>query len=118
MLKGANVLSGRFVLSIKKIGSTNEKKKARYIAQGYSNKEKPYIVHDTATLRSSSIRFILSVAAIKVFRLFSHDVNQAYIQSKDNLGRRIFILPKQEDLDILCVTDDDVLELLRPLHGV
>lgn len=116
--KDANILGGRFVLAIKNLGSSDQKEKARDIVQGHKDKEKPYMVHEIATLRSSSIRLVLSVAAIQGFRIFSLDVNQAYVQSRDKMTRRIFILPKQEDLDIIGITEDELLQLLRPLYGV
>lgn len=78
------------MLAVKNVGSPNEKTKARYILEGHRDKDKPYMVHDTAMLRVSSVRTILSVAAVKGFRIFPHDVNQAYLQSKDNLIRQIF----------------------------
>lgn len=61
-----------------------------------------------------SISYFL--AAIKAFRIFSHDVNHAYFQNKDNMSRSIFILPKREDLEIIGITDEEILELLRPLY--
>lgn len=114
----SNVLGGRFVLAVKNIGTKDEKAKARYIAQGHKDKDKPYMVHDTSTLRASSVRVILSVAAVKGFRIFSHDVNQAYVQSKDKLTRKIFVLPKKRDLEMLGVSEDELLELLMPLYGI
>lgn len=115
---GANVLGGRFVLALKNCGTLEEKPKARYIAQGHRDKDKPYMVHDTATLRSSSVRLLLSIAAVKGFRVFSHDVNQAYVQSKDKLTRQVFIMPRKEDRDLLGITDDEILELILPLYGI
>lgn len=106
------------MLSLKNIKSKDQNVKALYSAQGHRDRDKPCMVHEIATLRSSSIHMILSVTAIKSLRVFSHDVNQAYVQSKDKVSRRIFILPKQEYLDILCITDNEFLELLRPIYGV
>lgn len=76
------------------------------------------MVHDSATLRASSVLLILSVAAVKGFRIYSHDVNQAYVHSKDKLSRQVFLLPKREDYDMLVITEDEILELLLPLYVI
>ena len=73
----ANVLSGRFVLTLKNLGSADEKPKARYVSQGNCDREKAHMVHNITTLRQISTRIIVSVSVIKGFRLFSHDVRQA-----------------------------------------
>lgn len=114
----AVVLGGRFFMTLKNFGTPNEMAKVRYIAQGYNDPDKPFIVHDTSTLRASSIRWILSAASIHKFRIFSHDVTQAYLQSKDKLTRKIFIKPKKKDLDTFQISPDYLLELIRPLYGV
>lgn len=104
--------------ALKNVGTPDEKEKSRFISQGHKDKDKPYMVHDSVTLRASSVLLILSVAAVKGFRVFLQDVNQAYLPSKDNLTREIFILRKQEDRQILGVSDDEMLELLAPLFGI
>lgn len=71
------------------------------------------MVHDTPTLLASSVRLILSVSAVLVFRIFSHDVNQAYVQSGDKLTRKKFLLPKEEDLETLGIRDDELLEVFH-----
>lgn len=55
---GANLRGGRFILSLKNYGTPDEKAKVRYVAQGFSDGDKPYMVHDTNTLRKSSIRIV------------------------------------------------------------
>lgn len=82
---GASVLKGRFVDAIKHVGTVNSQFKARYVLQGHNDKEKPFIVHNISTLRESSTKIILSTSAVLNFRIFSHDVNQAYLQSKEGL---------------------------------
>ena len=79
--KEANVLSGRFVLTLKNVGSIEVKAKARYVAQGHKDKEKREMVQNITTLRQSSTRLISSVAAVKGFQIFAHDFNQAYLES-------------------------------------
>ena len=114
----ANVLSGRFVLTLKNFGSADELAKARYVAQGNRDREKSRMVHNITTLRQSSTRIIVSVSAIKGFRLFSHDVRQAYLQSEDKLTRKVFLLPKKMDLKYFGLCEEDIFELLKPIYGM
>lgn len=74
------VMWGRFILTLKNVGTPEEIAKAKYISQGYKDGRKQYFVYDTKMLRASSIRLILSVSAVMNFRLFSHNVTQAYLQ--------------------------------------
>lgn len=48
----ANILGGKFVLAVKNLDSSYEHSSARYISQGHRDKEKPYMVHETFTLRA------------------------------------------------------------------
>lgn len=63
------------------------------------------------------MRLILSVAAIKGFRVLSHDFKQVYVESEDKLSREIYLLPKKRHLSVIGISDDGLLELLRPLCG-
>ncbi|CDF36525.1 unnamed protein product [Chondrus crispus] len=73
---------------------------------------------DIATTSSNSTRIIVSVSAIKGFRLFSHDVRQAYLQSEDKLTRKVFLLQKRTDLKYFGLGEEDILELLKPTYGM
>ncbi|CDF36767.1 unnamed protein product [Chondrus crispus] len=73
---------------------------------------------DIATKSSNSTRIIVSVSAIKGFRLFSHDVRQAYLQSEEKLTRKVFLLPKRADLKYFGLCEEDILELLKPIYGM
>lgn len=68
--KDVNIIRARILLAIKNGGSTDEKVNASFMAQGQKDKDKPYVVHDTATLRAPSVRLILSSAAVNSFRVF------------------------------------------------
>lgn len=113
----SNILGGRFVLTLKNTDTPNEKPKARYVAQGHRDKEKFHLVHDITTLRQSSIRLIMSLATIKQFDIFSHDVTQAYLQSEDALSREVYILPHKRDLKYFSIGEHQALKLLKPLYG-
>lgn len=105
-------------MTLKNSNTPDENAKVRYVAQGYKDHEKPYLVHDMSTLRISSIRVIMSVAAVMKFRLFSHEVTQAYLQSKSHLTRKIFIRPKPQDRHVLGIKEGQAFELVRPLYGL
>lgn len=53
------------------------------------------MVHDSKTLRLSSIQIVLSIAAVRGFCVISHDFSQVYLQFKSVLTREVFIRPKQ-----------------------
>ena len=116
--RNANVLGGRFVYTLKNAGLDNEQPKARYVAQGHKDREKPFIVHSIPTLRQSSTKILVSTAAVRGFRIFSHDVKQEYLQSKDKMTRILYLKPKEEDRKLFGINCDEVLEILKPLYGV
>lgn len=55
---------------------------------------------------------------VEMFSHFSHDVNPAYVQCKDNLIRKFFVLPKLEDSNLLGITEDQYLELLLSFYVI
>lgn len=62
-IKNANVLEGRFIHTLKNIGTQNEAINVRFVAQGFSDKDEQLMVYDSTALRPSSIRLIFSTAA-------------------------------------------------------
>ena len=110
-------MGGRFVLTLKDVGKESETAKARYVAQGFNDTEKDFVVHNAVTLRHSSVRTVLSFSVIKGYRFFAHDVKQAYLQSDEDLTRDIFIKPKAKDRVLMGVCDDQILKLKRPVYG-
>lgn len=54
---------------------------------------------------------------MKKIRIFTHEFNQAYIRSDDELTRQILLLRKTNDLGDFGLTQKDILELLRPIYG-
>lgn len=116
--KDANIMGGRFVLTLKNYQTPNESAKVRYVAQGYNDRDRPFLVHDATSIRVSSIRILQSAAKVLGFRIFSHDVTQAYLQSRSNLSRKIYIRPKSKDLKTFGLREGELLELNRPLYGL
>jgi hypothetical protein len=77
----ANVLRGRFVLTIKDSGTDNELFKARYVARVFNDIGKAHLIQNSPVSKAESTRMILSLAAIFGFRISSSDMTQVYIQS-------------------------------------
>lgn len=110
----ANILGGRFALTIKNKGTEKEMYKARYIVQGHRDREKYRLVHTSTNLGQSSIRLLTALAAIFGFRIWSQDVTQAYLQSADKLMMDIYIKPNKE----LRMEEGQLLKLMKPLYGL
>ena len=113
--KDANILPGRFLLSLKSTEDNNVKYKARYVIGGHRDRLKHMMVHSTSTLQPSSIRLLLALAIVHGFDIWTSDVRQAYLQSADPLSRPVFIskpVPKFE------LEPSQCLQLLKPLYGL
>ncbi len=113
----ADIIGARFVNLPKNAGTANEIPKARYVAQGYDDKMKPFVVHNNPTLRQSSRKLIISCAALLRFRICLLDITQVCLQAKDKLSREIFIQPKQDDMKFSGIEWNKLLRLNRPLYG-
>lgn len=70
----ANVLPGRFVLSIKSAQDGSQRYKARFVIGGNRDKLKRLMVHSSQTLQPSSIRLTLTLALIHNFDIWTLDV--------------------------------------------
>lgn len=67
----------------------------RYVARRYDYLLKGLLAHKVTALRRASIRLIIFVAAVFNMQLIIHDVTEAYLQSKHNLLRQIYLRPKE-----------------------
>jgi len=114
----ASVIGGRFVYTLKHVGAPEEMAKARFVAQGHRDKAKWFVVHNLATLRQRSTRLLVSTAAIMRWRIFAHDITQAYLQSRDAFSRRLYLRPHPGDRHLFDISETEVLKLDLPLYGV
>ena len=110
----SNIISGRFVVTIKDVETDQPYFKARFVAQGHRDKEKSSLIHNSTTVRQSSIRILLSLAACFGFRIWSMDVNNAYLQAASKLMRDVYLKPGKE----FELPSGHILKLLRPLYGL
>ena len=93
------------------------KAEARYVAQGHREKQKREMVHIVTSLRQSSTGLVISVAAVKGFRLFSHDVSQYYLQSDEELTWKLLLMPKKKDLQYFQIDTNEIHHLHKPIYG-
>lgn len=52
------------------------------------------------------------------FKVFLHDVVQAYLQSSKTISRTVYLKPKSEDLKWFGVLKHEALKLRKPLYGL
>lgn len=113
--EGANVLRSRFVFAIKDVGTPSERKKARLVAMGHTDKMKRLVLSDAPTLMRYALRILISVAVMYDLELYSRDVKQAYLQSETPMQRDIYIYPPRGQRK----DEEKYLYLLqKPLYGI
>lgn len=114
----ANILSGRFVHTLKNVDTAEEMPKSRFVVQGNRDKAKALVVHNLETLRQRSTRLLVSTAAILGLQLFADDITQAYLQSEESYSRRIYLRPRPADRHYFGLKESELLPLIRPLYGI
>ena len=106
-----NIIPSRFILAIKKSDDGSEVYKALFFLGGHRDREKGELVHNSSTLKSSSISLLIAVVTILGFDVWSTDINQAYLQSASELKRDVFIKP-----DILKLSQDELVLIINPIY--
>jgi Reverse transcriptase (RNA-dependent DNA polymerase) len=114
-----NIVPGRFVLAINTAdgsasgNSGSEILKARFVLGGHRDRDRFKLVHNSTTLKQSSIRIITALASILGFRMWSTDIKQAYLQSAEDLKREIYVRP-----DVMKLPPYELLQFVKPLYGL
>lgn len=88
----SNILSSRFVLAIKDVNTPAEKYKSRLVIHGHRDSDRKNLFNNSPSLRLPSLRMMLIIAAICKFKLWSLDITQAFIQSK-NISWLVYLIP-------------------------
>lgn len=112
--RDANVLGGRFVLTIRNKGTNDEIFRARFVVQGHLDREKELLVHASTTVSPQAIRLLVSLATIFGFRLWSEDMTLADIRGAERILRNVFVRGKPE----FQLSAGQLLQVLRPLYGL
>lgn len=85
--KNANILGGRFVLTIKNIEIERPSHKARLADQGHADRDIEMIINTARTIRQNSVRIIVTIAAKYDYNLWTQDFAQEYLQAIEGLRR-------------------------------
>lgn len=111
-----NIPGGPFILSLKAHRQSNKMAKVGFVGQGFDDTDNLFMAHDTCTLRSASTQLILFPPAICRFCIFSLDVTQTYLQSKNKLTCETHIRIKTTILKRFGLEEDGLLELNNALY--
>ncbi len=117
--KGA-VLQSRFVLIISNQGEPTEEYKPRLVILGHIDPDKPRIVNEAPTVMRSSVRLAITLIASHNFQLWSRDITLAFLKSKDELQRDIYVrMPKGENLlEHIGAPPGSILKAVKPQYGL
>jgi hypothetical protein len=109
MPSNSNVMRGRFVLTIEEKGTSNEVLKARFVAEGFKDKDKQTLVHSAVLARKSSTCTAVSFAAAHGWDIQSHDVTKSYVQG-EILQRELYMVPPKK----LKLEPNKMLKIIKP----
>jgi hypothetical protein len=88
--KGANLVTSRWVLTIKAREDGFKRYKARLVARGFEDDEKARVTRDAPTASKSSQRLVLQALVKKQWLPSSWDFETAFLQERE-LEREVFI---------------------------
>jgi Reverse transcriptase (RNA-dependent DNA polymerase) len=90
--KGANMVSTRWVLTIKTTEDGSRKYKARLVARGFEDRERDHVTRDSPTASTSSQRLVLQAFVERQWRPISWDFETAFLQG-NLIQRDVFLFP-------------------------
>jgi hypothetical protein len=108
-----NLLPCKFDLTIKYKESGESILRARFVISGHPDREKSRLVHTATTLRHSSLRLLLALAATLDFDVWTVDADQAYLQAAERLPRSVFVKH-----NALRLSPGEIAQILKPLYGL
>jgi hypothetical protein len=114
----ARIFNCRFVDEIKNKGIPQAYEKSRLVVQAFNDKGKDTILTQSPTIQRYSQRLILALAALlgptNGYIVFIRDIQQAYVESKTNLVRYIYVyVPPEMGLPL-----GTILLVVRPLYSI
>ena len=119
------VLKARFLLNWKKHQNGTPRAKARLIVQGFKDPDALNGTLNTAspTLTRLSRNFILTVATMQSYQLFTADITTAFLQGKefpDGSERAIWIKLPRDGERLLGLEGEhgQVMKLTKPMYGL
>lgn len=110
----ANVMGGRFVLSVEHVETDKILFRAIFVVQGHTDAEKNLLVNSASNIKHVSVRLIVAMADIFRYRIWTQYVAQAYLQSEQTLMGKVFIRLSME----FQLNHDELLEFFEPLYGL
>lgn len=75
--EGSSIMTGGFVITIKDTETCKPRFKARFVIHGNMDTEKNLLVHTSTTVKHTSTRLLVALAACFGFRIWSQDISQA-----------------------------------------
>ena len=109
--EGQKTVGSRWVITRKEVHDGQKTAfKARIVAKGFHEEEKPQ--SDSPTAMRESIKIFMAVAANERFNLMSFDIRAAFLQSKV-LDHEVFVEPPKD------LKKEEILwKLRKPLYGL
>lgn len=111
--KDSNLVTTRWVLTLKTKEDGTKKAKARLVARGFEDLEKDVISRDSPTASNASQRLVLQVLAQNQWVPQSWDFLSAFLQGKW-LDRSVIIAPPDE----FGVPEGTVWRIKKPIYGL
>jgi Reverse transcriptase (RNA-dependent DNA polymerase) len=117
---GANVLPSKLVLAINSSATGETKYKARLLAGGHRDQDKPLLVHTANTVSHAYFRLMMALASIFRLPIASTDVAQAFLQSAMKLLRKLYLRgPTHDGIGaVLDLKQGELVQVLTPLFGL
>ena len=112
---GANLITERYMLSIKSDEDKEDRCKAEYVSDGHLDIMKDYLVHGSLTFQCVLIRRIPIVVKVKHFRIWIVDIKHAYFLSDKPLIRKVFNTKHAPEFEL---SPEVYLEHIKPIKGL